>query len=284
MNKLVSPIASKRRRQAINENLENYYKQQEKQTLNENVILEAQKETEKEEELALARDVARKDKERRDSFKDNTDDFDHNVKETLSSLFGVIVYEALPIDDEAKEEDSEAIIEGAKDIFKTLYESESVIITQSPTFKEYTGTVVKHIDNFKGRLSQEQIEEVLSTIFSDHYIDLSNTIKNVYDKSANAIRTETEIKNYREEKYDDDFIKTNSNYVKENFTPTLFRYLNESVIEQITKSDDVSKLKRQDILNISLAESLSRYVILETLNTTKLIEFDMDSLKNTIKY
>ena len=89
MNNLVSPIASKRRRQAINKNLEEYYKQKETETLNENIILEAQKESEEEEKLALARDVARKDKERRDSFKDSTEDFDHNVSETLGNLFGV---------------------------------------------------------------------------------------------------------------------------------------------------------------------------------------------------
>lgn len=284
MNNLIAPVSTRERRRKLNENIEKYFKEKKNEESNSQILNEAVSIAKTETTYNALNESLKKEKAVRDSFSVVNEEFDYNVKETLGNLFGMLVFESLPIDPEVKNLDARSIIENASDVFKTLYESNTVVLTQSPTFKDYAGSVVKQVENLSDRLSEEQIEDILETIFSDHHIDIGNTITNIYDKSANAIRTETKIKEFRGEEYDLEHISTNSNYVHENFTPTLFRYLNESKIENITKSEGIDKLRREDILNISLAESLTDYVILETLNTTKLVEFDMDSLKRRIRY
>lgn len=281
-NNLIAPLSSKRRQQKIDENIKKYYEEKNRTDENKNIINEALEEASLEKSYSLNENYYKKERESINVIRENEEIFQNNVKESLANLFGVIVFESIPIDEEAKENDAESIITEAANVFKYLYENNIINITQSPTFKSYTNSVVKVVEDINKPLSNDQIEEVLSAIFQDHYVDIDGTIKRVFDKSVLTVDTENKIKEFHDEKYDAEVMKTN--FMKENLNRTLFRKLNEDSIEGITKNDDVNKLQREDILNLSLAESLSNYAILEALNTTKLIEFDIDKLRSNVKY
>lgn len=211
--------------------------------------------------------------------------FSENFKDSISKAFAYVVFESIPIAPDIKLSDKEYIFEESVSVFKALYEDGSVVIANSPMFKEFSGSIVKKIENENERLTPEQIDGIIQDIFTDDNIDYKFLTRNIYNKSVEAVKIEKEIISKRKSMIESDVYLTDK-YKKENFNNTLFRSINEAVISNFTNESPelIKDLKHSDVLNLALAESLLHVTIMESLHTAKLAKFNYGKMFNAVKY
>lgn len=199
--------------------------------------------------------------------------FGTNFDKVMKNIFATIVYDALPVDDDIKEQDVDAIYEEAGDVFVKLSEAGIITITGSPLFRQFSGATVKYIEGFKNELTQDQVVDIVKSIYADEGNSIEYLSKNVYAKTASVVNTEKELVSFNNDE-DIQKVRENRSYVRESMNNTLFRHLNEQNISELTGEG----LSKDQIMDVAVAESLFTYTVLETLHTSKLIKVDIRKL------
>lgn len=289
MGKLIAPISSAKRKHALQEAInESLYTSAKK---NSTILSESADEyilTESAQTDMIAKGLSLS-KRKRDGIKksrmvENTI-FNENLDMLEANAFAMVVYESLPIDDEDKVERMESIYEYAVDAFEGSRNIGALNVNRSPLFYLISNDLAKNIEDNYETLDSSGIEEILANVYSTNMQLIKPLADMVTDKTVHAVRTEQKIVNSK-----NSIDSETSGVIKESFKlrqayhNTLFRSINERVInEELLVNESVS-LEDKEVMNESLFKTILEYATFETLHSSKLIDVDYSALIEESKF
>jgi len=289
MGKLIAPISSAKRKHALQEAInESLYTSAKK---NSTMLSESADEyilTESSQTDKIAKGLSLS-KRKRDGIKksrmvENTI-FNENLDMLEANAFAMVVYESLLIDDEDKVERMESIYEYAVDAFERSRNIGALSVNRSPLFYLISNELAKNIEGNYETLDSSGIEEILANVYSTNMQLIKPLADMVTDKTAHAVRTKQKIVNSK-----NSIDSETSGVIKESFKlrqayhNTLFRSINERVInEELLVNESVS-LEDKEVMNESLFKTILEYATFETLHSSKLIDVDYSALIEESKF
>lgn len=194
------------------------------------------------------------------------------VKET----FAYIVYESLLVDDKVKRHNA-----------KYIYE-------QATNF--YEGLLNEGLLNFQGdSLFNDMVEKINGVVYS---CEENMNLKDLFDesirlngfelgiishsiklKASESVKIEKEIANIK-----NDLMHENQNILVEKYdTRSLFRCLQQKNMQRVL-TEKAEEMEKEDMLNLTMLETLLDYTLLESMYTTKLLNFNLSNLMNNVKF
>ena len=194
------------------------------------------------------------------------------VSMTIPVLFASLAYRALPLDEDFKEANVKYIYENATTLFKTLVSAGAIKFEKNnPTaFTEMCEAIAVAYNNCDP--DEVSVPEVIKKSLYSNVDNTNAIIKNVTDKVVQAVADEKEVVALKERLMKEDKYVPNDK--------SLFRYLNEANISYVMKEKPTAS--KEDIMDLSLSETILDYTLLEMLHTCKLMNFDLTSI-NTVK-
>lgn len=193
----------------------------------------------------------------------------------LGEAFANIVYQAIPLDESYKETIKEEINEKASGLILGLQEN-GVLQEGNYVWNNY----LEHINDVIPSLKENsndlvKVESILTETEKEikaNGVAISSIIEN---KVLDVIVNERYIANKRES-----LMESNKKFNGK----TLFNAMSINNLKAVSSSDKYIDLPQDKKLDISFAETIIDYTLLETLNTLNLVKFDVDAVTNAVKH
>ena len=285
--KLITPQATRRKAKRFENQLRSYTVAQEQAELAsiEDFRREAAERDAKVKEvltstLAKAKQTASKQMEDYDEI------FHRNFANVLTSLMALVTTEAVLLDDEDVNKDD--LFESFKEAYSYLYENDQISLAASPTFEKLGGRAVSYVGSADEVLSDEQISNIVSSIYVNDPEMINPLINTVQEKVASCIKEEKKSI-LAKQNLSEDQILVEQRLRRKSKTPLkpLFRKLLEDGISSsmnVTGTASLSEEAATSVMENSLTGAIATYTLLECLNTSKLAAFSDVNVRGFINY
>ena len=283
MGKLIGSKASRRRAKRFEENLKNYYSLKEDNDVrnHDELITKAREEDQK---LAQAVQLMNaKTRSRSKILEEYENVFHKNFTEVLTGLMAQITTESNLLED--TDIDKEALFESYKETFEYLYETDQILVEDSPVFSRLGGRVASYVGSAQEVLSKDELANVIASIYVNDPEMINPLVSNIQDKIANCIKEEKLSVQAKHNLTEDQQMM--SRFLirkKRGADKTLFRKLLEGGVNNSVNVTNLSEEATSEVMENSLAEAVAVYALLECLNTSKLVKFDNHLIKGYINY
>jgi hypothetical protein len=258
LDNLITPMSSRKKKKAFSDNVSRYFEEMNyDREMNVEITVNFRNNESKRE--AIKEEVA----------------ITETYNSVLPLVFSSLVYRSLPLDEDFKKHNIKYIYENSSSVFKTLFESHVLNLDNGTPFQKLCDDIAVAFNDVQSEEESDDITtpELINNTFNNNDFEVNATTNAISDKVVKAISDEKasallKEKYLKEEKYYDE-------------TKSLFRYIHESNVRNVIDQSD-EEMKSDDVNEISMAESILDYTILETLNTCRLVNFDLHKI-NTVK-
>lgn len=209
--------------------------------------------------------------------------FHKNFTEVLTGLMAKVTMESNLLED--SDIDQRVLFESYKEAFKYLYETDQILIEDSPVFSSLGGRVASYVGSAQEVLSQEELTNVIASIYVNDPEMINPLVSNIQDKIANCIKEEKlSVQAKQNLTEDQQMLSRFLIRKKRGADKTLFRKLLESGVNNSVNVTNLSEEATAEVMEHSMAEAVAVYALLECLNTSKLVKFDNHLIKGFINY
>lgn len=192
-----------------------------------------------------------------------------------SEAFANIVYKAIPLDEDYKAEHKNEIVEKASGVYKALEENGKIQEGNhvwNGYFQKFSETKSTLMENANDLITVHKIltETEDSTQGQADLmagVVINKILETISNEKMIAINRRVIMESNR---------KFNGN--------TLFSSINVKNFKMVSSNDNFIELPKEKIYDITFAETIIDYAILECLNTFELVSFKTDSVINAVKH
>lgn len=254
----------------IEENIKKFREQQTEEFNNRQKMLREEKFNKLNECASSLNNTISKEFERKRKLQEDRECYDIVVNQLLTETLTSIFYESLMLDDEVKLENSTRLIEFGTSVYTKLFESG---IINEDSFANSNSLTIRNIHELCSEAAQSIIasdksaskaSEILTRAGAAIDAKAKHIDEIVKDKVVSVIRNEREIAERNQEKLDSLKSDIEKNKFMRKEQPTIMRSLIIGAVKH-SKSDEINTEK-------ALAEGIINYTLLETLNTTRVLE------------
>lgn len=279
MDNLIAPKSSRRKLYDFNNNVKTFFEEKELKADIDKQDKEFEEEYRKEKinnSIQESYNARLYDKRKENIKKDAI--INETILSCIPNLFSSIVYRSLPLDEDFKIHNLKYIHENATSYFNILVEKGIIDLAnlEESSFKDMVEDIAVALTDGSEDNDGDNIE--LNTV-------MSNCFKcNPYNQQIiDAIRgkVETAVKIEKDKAFDK-CCQLEESVIQPR--KTIFRFLQESNVRNVVnESTELNKkMSKDDVMDISLAETILDYTMLEAAHTCKLIKIDTYKL-NKIK-
>ena len=283
MGNLIGSKASRRRAKRFEENLKKYYSLKEDNDVrnHDEMIAKAREEDQKLSQAVQLMNA--KARSRSKILEEYENIFHKNFTEVLTGVMAMVTMESNLLED--SDIDQTALFESYKEAFKYLYETDQILVEDSPVFSRLGGRVASYVGSAQEVLSPEELSNVIDTIYVNDPEMINPLVSNIQDKIANCIKEEKlSVQAKQNLTEDQQMLSRFLIRKKRGADKTLFRKPLERGVHNSVNVTNLSEEATAEVMEHSMAEAVAVYALLECLNTSKLVKFDNHLIKGFINY
>ena len=276
MDNLIAPKSSRNKMRSFDENMKKYF---EEKDYKENIERQDRDSEENYQREKINNSIQESYNARLHSKNRERIKTDIAIQETYQKvvpvLFASLVYRSLPLDEDFKANNVKYIYKQSTGLFNNLMAAGAIKMnTKEPsTFKEMCESIAVAMSDTETPETLT-VGSVINKALTDNPTESDDLIKTVRDKVVNAVADEKKAITLKEK------IIKEGKYLPED--KSLFRSIHEANIHYVMQEN--SSLDKKSVMDLSLAESMLDYTLLETLHTCKLIKFDFLKINNAKKF
>ncbi|QXN67970.1 hypothetical protein FPHOBKDP_00220 [Listeria phage LPJP1] len=243
-------------------------KKEEEKALQENLDMENKSKLLRTTSITVQREA-----EEREKMVQKENRINEHAEEVAPTLFGSIVYRAIPIDEVQKQGNVDYIYNECINAFNTIVENKSINIQEHGAFGDLLSLVKTKVSHYvnEEKLSFDQVGDIVSSIHDEEKSLIESAVNVIEDKVINVIDYEKKYKNFVD--------KCNENNVEVKDEKSLYMKISEERLSYVMENMDLSESKKEDIAEMTIVESIISYTILESMNTLKMFNIDFSKLR-----
>ena len=283
---MIMPQASLARARRFEQNLKEYQTLKEEQDLSQQEeALKADKERDEELMSAVYRTAVRHGGVGK-QLEEYEELFHKNFVKVITGIMALVTTEALLLDNDI---DKEVIYEAYQETFEYLYETDQILLANSPVFERLGGRAVTYIGGAQEVLSDEELSNVISNIYVNDPEMIQPLVSNIQDKVTACITDEKRSILAKNNLTEDQLLveKFLNRKGKAPAKPLFRKLLEDGVNQSVGNLDVVTSLSEEattEVMESSLVSAIMTYTLLECLNTSKLTVFPEEAVDSYINY
>lgn len=285
MGKLLAPQATRRRARRFEDNIKNYNATREAaEEAKLSDLLAADRERDDAMKAMVSQTVSKYGKLSRE-LEQYEEIFHKNFFNVMTNVMALITTESVLLDDDVNKEE---LYESFLEAYQYLYETDQILVANSPVFDKLAGRAVTYIGGASEVLSDEEISNIVSNIFVNDPEMINPLIVNVQDKVAASIKEE-KLSVLAKQNLTEDQKTVETFLTRKSKAPTkpLFRKLLEDGVSSSIDLNTVTHLSEEattKVMENSLTTAIVTYTLLECLNTSRLVVFSEGTIDGYINY